>query len=104
MWLLTAYIGSLADVRCFLTSQFTSKFTRQEAPGVACEAPRSAVEHSRRHQEALFGLQEFVLLQPCYNLTTSKTGCTPFVHRHCYNVTTYFLVFCMSKGAKVPAF
>jgi len=29
------------------------------------------------------------MLQPRYNLTTSKTGCTPFVHRRCYNVTTY---------------
>ena len=29
------------------------------------------------------------MLQPRYNLTTSKTGCTPFVAGRCYNVTTY---------------
>ena len=34
-------------------------------------------------------LQGRKMLQPRYNLTTSKTGCTPFVHRRCYNVTTY---------------
>ena len=29
------------------------------------------------------------MLQPCSNLTTSETGCTPFATGHCYNVTTY---------------
>jgi len=37
-------------------------------------------------------------LQPRYNLTTSKTGCTPFVHRRCYNVTTYESFFYILKN------
>ncbi len=37
------------------------------------------------------------MLQPCSNLTTSETGCTPFVHRRCYNVTTYKSFFCVLR-------